>query len=104
MCQTLHCESDIYTQTHQGGFKLNEAELREDKTSSPTTTHFPWCKIRGKTLILELLLLQSSFLSQRSWHDPVFLGVKDRESWRGWARKRRGGGRRVCVCVWGGVA
>lgn len=40
----------------------------------------------------------------RRWHDLVSLGVKDTESLRGWARKRRGEGRRVCVhvCVWEG--
>ena len=33
---------------------------------------------------------------QRSWHDLVSLGVKDTESWRGWAReRRRDGGRMV---------
>lgn len=31
----------------------------------------------------------------RSKHDLVSLGVKDRESWRGWVMKRRGMGRRV---------
>lgn len=31
----------------------------------------------------------------RNRHDLVSLGVKDTESWRGWAMKRRGMGRRV---------
>lgn len=48
----------------------------------------------------ELALRQSSLLHGEAGTTLFPWELKDTESWRGWARKRRGEGRGVWVCVY----
>lgn len=95
MCSTLHCESDIYNLTHSA--RWQQVDWTNPSAFSQTT-HFPWYKIRKSRWIWNCCSFKAaSFTEKLAW--PCFLGSKDTESWRGWARKRRGGGR----SVWGGT-
>lgn len=83
--------------------KFTSWHTRQDDGKSNEAAHqllfkqpqFPWCGIRKKKKGVESGTAAPSKQPplRRSWHDLVSLGVKDTESWRGWARKRRGGGK-----------